>query len=85
MSFRLAPKGVGRDVGLRNGGEVRITLLNTTDGRSLVATVVSRAVVSLYQSRQAPSSPLALDLEFWSLSPMERFFCAIRSYPFITR
>lgn len=44
MWLRLAPKGIRRDDGSRSGGEVRITLLNATDGRSLVATVVSRAV-----------------------------------------
>ena len=52
MGFWLAPKCVGRDTGSRNGGEVLITLLNATNGRSLVATVVSRTVEPLYQSIQ---------------------------------
>jgi hypothetical protein len=52
MWFWPAPKGVDRDDVSRNGGEVRITLLNSTDGRSPVATVVSRAVESLYRSRR---------------------------------
>jgi hypothetical protein len=54
MGFWLAPKRIGRDDGSRNGGEDRITLLNATDGKSLVATVVSRAVKSFSPTETAP-------------------------------
>jgi hypothetical protein len=52
MGFSLASKGASRNDGSRNTAEVRITLLEAIDGRSLVTTVVSRAAKSLYQSRQ---------------------------------
>jgi hypothetical protein len=74
---RAALKGDGRDDGSRNGREVRITLLRTTDGESLVATVGSRAVGSPYQSSRHLKQSIDIGPRSLVTSSMERYVCAV--------
>jgi hypothetical protein len=83
MGFWLAPKRIGRDDGSRNGGEVRITLLNATDGKSLVATVVSRAVKSLYQSSQHLEQSMGIGSRSLVTSANGAFLICVGNYRFI--
>jgi hypothetical protein len=71
--FWLALEGVDRDNGSRNGGEVRIMLLNGTDVESLVSTVVSRAVKPFYQSRQQLMQSSGIGSPSVERRPLERF------------
>ena len=74
---RAALKGDGRDDGSRNGREFRITLLRTTDGESLVATVGSRAVGSPYQSSRHLKQSIDIGPRSLVTSSMERYVCAV--------
>jgi hypothetical protein len=62
MGLRYGPRNAEREDGPQNCGDLLTTLINATNGRSLVATVISRAVGQLYYRGSTLDSRLPLDL-----------------------